>query len=99
MIKILERLVAARIRLLPDTGFSNHFVFERDGFAALVERKGEEFGSIGAPGLLTDHGLAMLVWRDAEPWFVRKGFETQATSEQVGQIRSFSADLTAALHK
>ncbi len=97
MIAVLERLVAARIQLLPDTGITTHFVFERDGFAALVQRQGEGFGGMGAPGLMTEKGLAVLIWREHEPWFVRKAFERHATDEEVTAMLSFAADLEAAL--
>jgi len=97
VIEILERLVAAGIQLLPDTGITTHFVFERDGLAALVQRKDGGFGSMGAPGLMTDKGLAVLVWRAGEPWFVRKTFERLATTEEVATMLHFAADLEAAL--
>lgn len=97
MTEVFERLVTAGIQLLPGTGITTHFVFERDGFVSLVERRAEEFGSVGAPGLLTDHGIALLVWRGTEAWFVRKGFEARATEEQVAQMRSFASDLEQAL--
>ncbi len=98
MIEILERLAGAGIQLLPETGITTHFLFERDGFVALVERKADGFGSIGAPGLLTERGLAMLVWREQQPWFIAKGFEQSATPEQVTALRKFAADLDAALN-
>jgi hypothetical protein len=92
-----ERLVAAGIQLLPLTGIATHFVFERDGFAALVERQDEAFGQIGGAGLLCEKGLAVLVWRGNEPYFVAKGFEQLAVPEQVDALRRFSADLEQAL--
>jgi hypothetical protein len=97
VIDVLKRLVAARIQLLPDTGIATHFVFERDGFAALVQRREEGFGGVGAPGLMTERGLAFLVWRAGEAWFVRKGWEVRATREQVTAMNSFATDLEAAL--
>ena len=93
----LSRLVEAGIQLLPVDGVTSHFVFERDGFVALVERKGEAFGGIGTPGLLTEHGIAMLIWRGGKAFFVAKGHEQAAADAQVEAIRKFSADLTRAL--
>ena len=93
----VERLAQAGIQVLP-AELPSHFVFERDGFICLVERSGEGFGHIGAPGLMTEQGFAVLVWRGNDGWFVGKGFEQQASAEQVEKIRSFADDLRAALH-
>ena len=93
----LIRLVEAGIQLVPVDGVSSHFIFERDGFVALVERKDDDFGGIGAPGLLTDDGIAMLVWRGEKAFFVVKGHEQEATAAEVGALRKFSSDLTRAL--
>lgn len=94
----LERLAERGINLLPAAGIATHFIFERDGFVALVERKQDGFGKIGAPGLLVEQGgFAALVWRGGEAWFVARGFEQRATAEQVTSIRSFAHDLDYAL--
>ena len=94
----LERLAAAGIQLIPLEGITTHFVFERDGFVSLVERRGGDgFGNIGAPGLLTEHGFAALIWRGGEGWFVARGFEQQATEDQIQKLRAFSRDLEQAL--
>lgn len=98
MEEILARLVAANIQLLPITQIENHFVFERDGFVSLVERtRSGGFGRIGAAGLLTDRGMAVLVERSARMLFVAKGLELEATMEQVNALRAFDQDLRAAL--
>jgi hypothetical protein len=92
-----ERLVAAGIQLMPLTGITTHFVFQRDGFAVLVERKGDAVGQIGSAGLLCEKGLAVLVWRGNDPYFVTKGFEQLAAPGQVDGLRRFAADLEQAL--
>ncbi len=97
MTEIFEKLVAANIQLLADTSFTKHFVFERDGCVALVERRDHGFGGIGAPGIMTARGLAVLVWKGPEAHFVARGFDCLATQEQVEALRSFAADLQAAL--
>ena len=51
----------------------------------------------GSTGLMTEQGLAYLVWRDGQPYLAAKGGETPATPEQVETIRKFSEDLGAAL--
>lgn len=93
----LERLAASGIRLLPAHEIPTHFVLERDGYAALVERTEEGFGAIGSPGLLTEEGFAALVWRGEDAWFVRKGYSEAATPEQVQALRRFAGDLGSAL--
>jgi hypothetical protein len=94
----LERLVEKNINLLPSVEIETHFLFERDGFVALVERRQDDFGGIGAPGLLVERGgFAALVWRSGQPWFVARGFEQRATNAQVAGIRNFADDLKYAL--
>ena len=52
----------------------------------------------GSTGMMTEQGLAYLVWRDGQPYLAAKGGETPATLEQVETIRNFSADLNNALN-
>ncbi len=94
---ILQRLADANIELLPTLELTTHFVFTRDGFVALVERRGEAFGNIGAPGILCEKGMAQLVWRTEIAYFVARGFERQATTEEVTLLRSFAQDLKNSL--
>jgi len=51
----------------------------------------------GSTGLMTDQGLAYLVWHDDQPYLAGKGGEILATPEQVETIRKFSEDLNTAL--
>jgi hypothetical protein len=92
----LEKLAAAGIQIVP-AEITSHFILERDGFVAFVERREEAFGNIGAPGLMTDHGYAALIWRGDQAFFVGKGFEEPASREQVEKVRAFASDLAAAL--
>lgn len=92
-----RKLVDFSIQLLPIPEIETHFVFERDGFAALVERRENDFGRVGTAGLLSERGIAPLVWRGDAAFFVAKGIERLATAEQIQQLRSFQADLAAAL--
>ncbi len=48
--------------------------------------------------MMTEQGLAYLVWRDGQPFLAAKGSETPATPEQVEAIRRFSQDLNSALN-
>ncbi len=88
----LEKLAAAGIQIIP-AEIASHFILECDGFVAFVERRGDDFGNIGAPGLMTEHGFAALVWRSGQPYFVGKGFNQPATDEQVETLRAFTAAL------
>lgn len=100
MTGILEKLAAAGIQIVP-AEIASHFIFERDGFVAFVERRAEPeenpFGNIGAPGLMTERGFAALVWRGDLAVFVGKGFEQPASAEQIQTIRAFASDLANAL--
>ena len=93
----LERLAAAGIQLLPLQSIETHYVFERAGFAALVQRTPDGFGAVGSAGLLAEAGFAALIWRGGQPFFVCKGFEQAASATQVETLRGFAAELEAAL--
>ena len=102
MIEILEKLATAGIQIIP-AEITSHFILERDGFVAFVERREQAFGNtgafgnVGAPGLMTERGFAALIWRGDQAFFVGKGFEQTATPEQVQKIRAFASDLANAL--
>jgi hypothetical protein len=98
MIEKLEKLVAAGIELIPAVEVTTHFIFQRDGFVALVERREEGFGGVGTSGLLTEQGgLAPLVWRGDQAYFVGRGFEKPASAEDVSKLRAFASDLKTAI--
>ena len=92
----LEKLAAAGIQIV-SAEITSHFILERDGFVAFVEKREESFGNIGAPGLMTERGFAALVWRGDQAFFTGKGFEQAASPEEVTKMRAFAADLAAAL--
>ena len=52
---------------------------------------------IGSSGIMTEAGLAFLVWRDGRPYLAAKGRETPASPEQVDEVEKFSVDLKCAL--
>jgi hypothetical protein len=96
-IEKLEKLAGAGINLLP-IDLDRHFLFERDGFVALVERlRDEKLGNVGTAGLLTETGLAPLVWRGEAAEFVTKTGSQPAAPEQIETLRRFQRDLDAAL--
>jgi hypothetical protein len=94
--EIFEKLVAAGIQIIP-AEIASHFILERDGFVAFVERRENGFGNIGAAGLMTERGFGALIWRGDEAFFIGKGFEQAALPEQVQLIRTFATDLANAL--
>jgi len=96
VIGILEKLAAAGIQIVP-AEITSHFILERDGFVAFVERREDAFGNIGAPGLMTERGFAALIWRGDQGYFIGKGFERLALPEQVQKMRAFASDLAKAL--
>jgi len=83
--------------MLPAVEITTYYVFERDGFVALVERTPDGFGSIGSAGILTGNGFAALIHRGRSSYFVARNFEQEAQPEQVEAIKRFSRDLKLAL--
>jgi len=83
--------------MLPAVEITTHYVFERDGFVALVERTSDGFGGIGSAGILTGNGFAALIHRGGRSYFVAKNFEQEAQPEQVAALQGFSLDLKSAL--
>jgi hypothetical protein len=88
-------LGSSGIQLVSET--RSYCMFARDNLVALVERTAAGYGSIGGTGILTERGLAYLIWRDGQAFLAGKGFEQAATEEQVAMMRRFSEDLKAVL--
>ena len=104
VLKVLEALTAKQIELLPirpqpnGTGtLDRHFVFFRNGYAALVERTPSGFGRVGTAGIVTEHGLAMLMEREGGPRFVIRDHEQAAEPGEIDELRQFQADLVQAI--
>lgn len=93
----LEKVAAAGIRILPTPELPRHFVFERAGYAVLVERRDDGFGGIGSPGALSGRGFEALVDRGGALFFVWKGGERPAAPEEAESARSLLRDLRQAL--
>ena len=93
----LARLAEAGINVVP-AELEKHYILERGGFIALVQRTAEgDFGRAGTAGLLTEKGLAPLVWRGDAAFFIAKGLELAATDDQIEALRIFQRDLDASL--
>ena len=72
-------------------------IFIRDACVAMAGSGAGGNLSLGSTGMLTENGLAYLVWREGRPLLAAKGSEVAALPEQVEAIRRFSQDLKAAL--
>ena len=72
-------------------------MFTRGSAVALVPVGADAGAGIGSSGMMTEAGLAFLVWRDGRPYLAAKGRQTPATPAQVEEIASFSLDLKRAL--
>jgi hypothetical protein len=92
--ELVARLAAYRIELLSEAG--PFCVLARDNCFVLA-RAGETGLEIGSSGIVTENGLAYLVWHEGEPRLAAKGSEVSAGAAQVDAIRSFSEDLKRAL--
>jgi hypothetical protein len=88
-------LGSSGIQLLSET--PAYAIFARDNLIALVERTAAGYGSVGGTGVMTERGLAYLVWRDGQAFLAGKGFEEAATEQQVAAVQRFSEDLKGAL--
>ena len=89
----MSRLDDLQIRLMAEGPAVSIYV--RDNCMAAVGGTGGD--NQGSTGMMTERGLAYLVWRDGLPYLAGKGGETPATPEQVETIRKFSQDLNDAL--
>jgi len=89
--------LAARGFEVAELPLARHVVVAREGFAALIERRGDGAGRAGTPGVVTEKGMAMLVWRNGRPFLVARGLQIEATEYQVEGLRSFATDLEEAL--
>ena len=93
--EIAGRLEAFEIRLMAEA--KSYLMFAREECLALVEHGESGFTSLGSSGMMTENGLAYLVWRGGDPLLVAKGSEVPANADQVEKIRKFSGDLKSAL--
>jgi hypothetical protein len=91
----VSRLQDLNIRLMVEGPAVSIYV--RDNCIAAVG--GTQGNNQGSTGMMTEQGLAYLLWRDGRPYLAAKGGETPATPEQVEAIRQFSEDLKAALSR
>ena len=93
--EISARLAALDIQMAAQA--KDYCLFVRGNCMALVQSVEERFTSIGSSGMMTEKGLAYLLWRDGEAWLASHGSQVAAGAEEVGAIRGFSEDLKRAL--
>ena len=76
----------------------DYCLFVRGNCLALAQSAGESFTSIGASGMMTENGIAYLVWRQGLPVLTAHGgLEQPATPEELETVRRFSEDLKLTL--
>jgi hypothetical protein len=91
-----RRLTAAGIEYMQAGEHDRYFFLVRPPFAVMIDSFGGTY-KIGAAGRMTERGLAVLVWRDKDPWFQTKGFAEAAGPEDIESLRRFQADVESAL--
>ena len=79
------------IQLIAET--KEYRLYSRDTCVAMVHFTQSGDSSIGSSGMMTENGVAYLLWRDSKPLLVAKGVEAPATPEQLEALRQFSQDL------
>ena len=94
---LVARLALQRIELLSEG--KEFSIVARDNCFALVRTAPSGAPGIGSSGMMTENGLAYLVWREGEPYLVAKGRDLPAAAPLVETIRRFSEDLKEALRE
>jgi hypothetical protein len=92
---LVAHLTRYRIELLSES--KEFWILRRESCIAFVHHREDGALGIGSSGMMTENGLAWLVWSEGEPRLVAKGSEAPASNEQVEMIRSFSEDLKKAM--
>ena len=65
----------------------------RDTCVSLVQCAEDRFTSVGSTGMMTEQGLAYLVWQDGAAMLSVHGSQIPADPAQVAAIQKFSQDL------
>jgi hypothetical protein len=89
--EIAARLAACEI--LMATQAKDYCLFVRGNCLALVHTVEDRFTSVGSTGLLTENGLAYLIWVDGKAILSSHGNQVEADAAQIETIRAFSEDL------
>jgi hypothetical protein len=89
--EIAARLAECDIQLAAQA--KDYCMFVRGNCMALVQIAGDRFTSMGSCGLMTERGLAYLVWNSGKAILSSHGAQVAADAEQVEAIGKFSEDL------
>ena len=89
--EIAARLAACDILMAAEA--RDYCMFVRGNCVALVQSVSDRFTSIGSSGMMTEKGLAYLVWIDGKAMLASHGSQVEADAEQVEAIQRFSEDL------
>jgi hypothetical protein len=89
--EIAARLATGGIELATET--KEYSMFVRGNCMCLVRSAGGRFTSVGSTGVMTEQGLAYLVWAEGKAWLSTHGRHVEADAAQVDEIRKFSEDL------
>ena len=88
--------IAARLQSFDIEWFASekgYCFFTRGNCAAVAHGP-----SLGSSGIMTENGLAYLVWREGRPYLAAHGGnQVAAAPEQVEAVRRFSEDLKSAV--
>lgn len=95
--ELAARLAAYRIELVTEA--REYTLVARENCFAMLHLGERTAPGIGSAGMITDHGLAYLVWCQGEPRLVGKGSNVEAGPQQVEAIRRFAEDLKEAVAK
>jgi hypothetical protein len=91
--EILARLLTVEV----ETGGEGEYLTLSRGLCfAIAHRSGSEL-ALGSSGIMTERGLAYVVWKNGLPLLASKGALVDASAEQVAEIRKFSEDVKTAL--
>jgi hypothetical protein len=94
--EIAARLQTLEIQMAAQA--KEYGMFVRGTCVALVRFGEPGCASIGSSGIMTENGLAYLVWRDGQPILATHGGREQpATPGELETVRRFSEDLKSAL--
>ena len=84
---LAARLETVHIQVLAET--AGYTLVGRENLVAFVAHS----GSIGSTGMMTENGLAYLVWREGRAMLASKGVEVPADEADLEAIRGFADDL------
>ena len=91
--EISARLDAVEI----EVGGEGEYVMLTRSLCVAIARRTPDGLSLGSSGIMTERGLAYLVWREGRPLLASKGAEVEAPPEQLAELRKFSEDVKSAL--